>query len=651
MHSTMQEPPGWDGGTDAEQRLEAALVQVRTVVGDALAAPMLSLRPERLGRLLELHGVDEAMMAALKLAMVARADACDAAKTTGAVSTRVWLRTTQRMSVKDASATVNLARDLDRTVTLTARALGRGDISFRHAQVIAFAIKDLPTWVSPDQLVEAEKFLIAESKRRNPDDVRVLGRHLLQAIAPEEWERRLGEQLAKEEAAAERKRSLCFMANGIPGSETVVIKLPVVEMEQLRKIIEALVAADTRPDDRPLDQKRGDVFADLVTQWAQQQASPNRGRGRDCVTVLIHLHQLMNGIGFGTIDDLNPVRPMPCGCQTPDAKRQNAKRKAREHTKRNKSSASEGPRSSTTPCDTTDAGPGERAGDGESVKPDKAETTKPGRNPGSNGAVTSEDAEPSRNGEPSNANRSENADDTGTDAQPGRAVTDPDDPDDPGDPAGTGEGAVPTGTSAPEAAPTAAETTATALEREPDNEKPPADQPDPPAGVAERIPAPREPGQPPQPNTATGIQPESGIEPDPETEPGPGSDPGPDTGPENCDLVAEEDDADDDEPEEGAAGPEAAFDPTTGAASAVVADRLASPDCAESRSRWPRFGGWRATRTSSRSSSAATARSSMSGWPTGSSPKPNAAPSRSVTGPTATSLNARSPNDSASPTT
>ncbi|SFF78698.1 hypothetical protein SAMN05421678_102149, partial [Actinopolymorpha cephalotaxi] len=28
MSSTVQDPPGWDGGIDAEQRLEAALLEV-----------------------------------------------------------------------------------------------------------------------------------------------------------------------------------------------------------------------------------------------------------------------------------------------------------------------------------------------------------------------------------------------------------------------------------------------------------------------------------------------------------------------------------------------------------------------------------------------------------------------------------------------
>ncbi|WP_179786902.1 DUF222 domain-containing protein [Actinopolymorpha rutila] len=175
------------------------------------------------------------------------------------------------MSKTEASATVGLARDLDRTVTLTAAALARGELSFKHAQVIAFAVKDLPTWIGPEQRVKAEEYLITWSKRRNPDDVRLLGRALLQYLAPEEWERRLGKELGDAERAAERKRSLRYLANGIPGSETVVIKLPVVEMETLRKMIEALIASDTRPDpdERPLDQKRDSrMRASRSSGWA-----------------------------------------------------------------------------------------------------------------------------------------------------------------------------------------------------------------------------------------------------------------------------------------------------------------------------------------------------------------------------------------------
>ncbi|MFD2081208.1 protein of unknown function [Actinopolymorpha cephalotaxi] len=607
MSSTTQDPPGWDGGIDAEQRLEAALATIRAGVDQAMSTPATFLQATKLGSLIGELLIEQSRCDALKLGWVRQADACDIGKTTGAATTAAWLRNGQRMGKNDSYATVALARDLDRTITLTARALARGELSFRHAQVIAGAIKDLPKWVSLEQRAAAEEYLIDESRRRNPDDVRILGRHLLQVIAPQEWEERLSKELDAAERAAERSRSLFYRPNGVPGSETVVIRLPVLEMEQLRKIIEALVAADKRaePDDRPLDQRRGDAFANLVTSMAEWEASPNRGRGRDCVTVLIHLQQLMNGVGFGSIDDLNPVRPMPCGCQTADAKRQAqrqaTKRKARKNAKRSETSESGESGSGASRGGTTDAEPSQSASDSDSTKPDKAENTKPGKTPDGTEAATSEDDEPSSNGEHrADAKASENADDTGPEALPSQGITDPDDasgpsdptepagaaalgdpdvvrdPVQPGDPAGAGDpeansdlkrGARPTATSGPQAAPAAAQTTAATSESQPDTEKPPPD-PTAPAGAAERVPAPREPGEPPQPNTATGTEPGPGTEP--EAEPGPRRDPEPEphngnpephTGPEDWNLGAEDDDA---EPEEGAAGPEAAFDPHDG---------------------------------------------------------------------------------------
>ncbi|SDT00308.1 HNH endonuclease signature motif containing protein [Actinopolymorpha singaporensis] len=474
MYSTVQDSSGWDGGTDAEQRLEAALAEVATILADALAAPMLSLRPEKLGRLFDLHRADEAMMSALKLAMVARAEACDVAKTTGAPTTAVWLRTAQRMGRRDAYAAVALARDLDRTVTLTAAALARGEVSFRHAQVIAAAIKDLPQWIGLEQRVQGEEYLIDESLRRSPDDVRLLGRHLLLVLAPEEWERRLGEELDAAERAAERRRSLKYLPNGIPGSETMIVKLPVLEMETLRKIIEALIAADTRPepDERPLDQKRGDAFAELVTRMAEWQASPNRGRGRDCVTV--GLAQLLQGTGFGTIDDTTPVRPIPCGCQTPDATRQ-AKRKNRKQ------------------------------GDG-----------KQGTSKQSDGGTDTAGTTGTTNFKPTKNKSGEGTGDTQREAGTRSGVPTPDATRDLRETAGPAGGVDPSKAGT--------DTTTTGRKGQPDNDNRPPDpaelaDPTHPAAVAERIAGRREPRQQPQQNTATGTgltkaHPEANAEPE-----------------------------------------------------------------------------------------------------------------------------------------
>ncbi|GAA2755113.1 HNH endonuclease signature motif containing protein [Actinopolymorpha rutila] len=462
MHSTTQDLPG-AGGSGAVARLRAALGMFRAGMDEALSTPTACLEARELGELISELAVEKARADALTLTWVREAEARDVGKTTGAATTAAWLRTAQRMSKTEASATVGLARDLDRTVTLTAAALARGELSFKHAQVIAFAVKDLPTWIGPEQRLKAEEYLITWSKRRNPDDVRLLGRALLQYLAPEEWERRLGKELGDAERAAERKRSLRYLANGIPGSETVVIKLPAVEMEALRKMIEALIASDTRPDpdDRPLDQRRGDAFAELLAQWAQQQASPNRGRGRDCVTVLIGLQQLMNGTGFGTIDDLNPVRLMPCNCQTPDAKRQ-AQRKTQRKARQ--------------------------------------------QNTNTGGATGAKPKKPAR------SNGTDGTGDTECEAGTGGGVIDPEARTDPGEttaPAPTGDLST-----------AGVECTAATREGQPDKEKPPGD----PAGAADRIPEPRDPGQHPQPHTATGADPTGETDPatdaDPEVEQG-----------------------------------------------------------------------------------------------------------------------------------
>ncbi|MET9023323.1 DUF222 domain-containing protein [Actinopolymorpha sp. NPDC004070] len=572
MYSTTQDLPG-AGGSGAAARLRAAVAMFRAGLDEALATPTGCLDAGDLGELIGELTVEESRAAALKLSWVRQAEARDIGKTTGAATTAAWLRNSQRMGKKDSYATVALARDLDRTVTLTARALARGELSYRHAQVIAGAIKDLPKWISLEQRVKAEEYLIAESKRRNPDDVRLLGRALLHYLAPEESERRLGKELDDAERAAERSRSLRYAPNGTPGSETVVIKLPVLEMEQLRKIIEALVARDTRPepDDRPLDQKRGDAFAELVARWAEWEASPNRGRGRDCVTVLIDLKNLMNGVGYGTIDDLNPVRPMPCGCQTPDAQRQ-AQRKARrqaegqpqdENTKRTEGS------------EAGQSGPDTSRRATEEVKPASSKPTKQTDDAGgARDTDPSDKTEPSDNAEPSASTEAT----AGTASQPevDDEVSDPDlgngpgettRPADPGDPHmgadlaettglhGTTGAAGPDDVRGPDA-----QKTTTGRNGQPDREKPPPDT----ARLADRVPEPRAPGQHSQPNTATGTAPETGTDPDAGREAGTGlgADPETDTGPEDWDLGAQDDD--DTKLQESAAGPEAAIDPHDG---------------------------------------------------------------------------------------
>ncbi|NYH89752.1 hypothetical protein F4554_002390 [Actinopolymorpha rutila] len=267
--------------------------------------PKGSLDAGEVGSLIAQVRARKARLEALELALVRQAEACDIGKLTGAPNATVYLRTAQRMSQHESSAAVGLARDLDNEARLTGEALAAGVVSVRQAQVIADAIKKLPEYVGLDERHRAEEFLIETARFANPDELRVLGEKLLERIAPEEYDRRMREELERKDRKAEQKRSLRYVPNGIPQSESVHITLPAWEMELLRKIIEPLAepVKGAEPDRRPIDQRRGDAFAEALGLLAAAATAPVRGGRPPQVAVTIPLEAMLKGTGAGTIDD------------------------------------------------------------------------------------------------------------------------------------------------------------------------------------------------------------------------------------------------------------------------------------------------------------------------------------------------------------
>ncbi|SDS34996.1 HNH endonuclease signature motif containing protein [Actinopolymorpha singaporensis] len=323
MSSRFQVSSGVGGGGRPPHPLLAALELLAAANDVVLSTSVVSLTAEQAGQALEVLGREVARLQAAQLKVVRQAEACDVGRLTGAPNAAVYLRTALRMSKHESSATVGLARDLDREVPSTGEALGRGAVSVRQAQVIADAVKKLPDYVGPEERVEAEGFLIEAARFHNPDELRVLGTKLLERIAPEEYYRQLGEELARKDRTAEQKRSLRYSPNGVAQSESVHISLPAWEMELLRKLIEPLAepVKGADPDHRPIDQRRGDAFAELLSLLAAAAQAPVRGGRPPQVAVTIPLEALLKGTGAGTVDDTATViRPRPCTCPCTDPK-------------------------------------------------------------------------------------------------------------------------------------------------------------------------------------------------------------------------------------------------------------------------------------------------------------------------------------------
>ncbi|GAA2757599.1 DUF222 domain-containing protein [Actinopolymorpha rutila] len=314
---------GCPTGGGAAGRVQAALDLLDPALDSAWVTPKGSLDAGEVGSLIAQVRARKARIEALELALVRQAEACDIGKLTGAPNATVYLRTAQRMSQHESSTAVGLASDLDKEARLTGEALAAGLVSVRQAQVIAEAIKKLPEYVGVDERVEAEEFLIVKARFANPDELRVLGEKLLERIAPEEYDRLMREELERKDRKAEQKRSLRYVPNGIPQSESVHITLPAWEMELLRKIIEPLAepTKGAEPDRRPIDQRRGDAFAEALGLLAAAATAPVRGGRPPQVAVTIPFETLLKGTGAGTIDDTATIiRPRPCTCPCTDPK-------------------------------------------------------------------------------------------------------------------------------------------------------------------------------------------------------------------------------------------------------------------------------------------------------------------------------------------
>ncbi|MET9023714.1 DUF222 domain-containing protein, partial [Actinopolymorpha sp. NPDC004070] len=312
----------WTGGGAAD-RILAALDSVDPFLDEAWVVPKGSLTAEECGLVLARARAKKARFEALELALVRQGEACDIGKLTGSPNATVYLRTAQRYAQSEASAAVGLARVLDKEARLTGEALAAGVVSARQAGVIAEAIKKLPGYVGADERDRGEEFLIEAARTHNPDELRRLGESLLERIAPEEAERLLGEELERKDRKAEQKRSLRYVPNGIAQSESVRITLPVWEMELLRKIIEPLAEPKKgpEPDTRPIEQRRGDAFAEALGLLAAASTAPVRGGRPPQIAVTIPLDTLLKGTGAGTIDDTaTPIRPRPCTCPCTDPK-------------------------------------------------------------------------------------------------------------------------------------------------------------------------------------------------------------------------------------------------------------------------------------------------------------------------------------------
>lgn len=190
----------------------------------ALSDPAFMPADEKAAALVALRrSIDQLQALELKL-LGASAEVCEAE---GHRDLRAWLVEKTSADPVSAARDLHLADALGRFRAVTV-ALSAGAVSRDQAEVITRALDQLPGDLDSRLLAKAEEFLLGQAPGLTTRQLRVLGRAVLEHIAPDVAERAEAAALEREETRARRSMELRMWRNadGIAGLTEIRIKVP-----------------------------------------------------------------------------------------------------------------------------------------------------------------------------------------------------------------------------------------------------------------------------------------------------------------------------------------------------------------------------------------------------------------------------------------
>ena len=148
-------------------------------------------------------------------------------------------------------------------------------------------------------LAQAEARLIAEAAHHGPRELRVLGRKILEVVAPEDYEDEEGRRLEAEERRARERTSLSLKSLG-DGTTRIVIRVPDAAAARLRTYLEAFTSPrHARPgggeaDRIPAFRRMGAAFCSFL-EAVDPRRLPVHGGDATTVMVTVSLEDLQRG--------------------------------------------------------------------------------------------------------------------------------------------------------------------------------------------------------------------------------------------------------------------------------------------------------------------------------------------------------------------
>lgn len=266
---------------------------------------------------------------AIKLRLVARADAVGIASATGMSGTGAWLALATRSGQGEAARQVRLATALDEGLDITATALGQGIVSSAHAAVIADATSKLPDGVAPKERTQIEQALVARAANLSPPELRRAARRCLEAITEDQRvvDEHENSLLEDEESQARARTELAMWANSdgtlsgrftVPHLAGAILRRTIEQLTSPRRAALGAARAQSGPvgyDADTLAHRAGAAFAELLEHLPTDRLHP-----KTAATIVITIDQLqlrdrVAAAGLDTGDKLSvgEVRRVACG--------------------------------------------------------------------------------------------------------------------------------------------------------------------------------------------------------------------------------------------------------------------------------------------------------------------------------------------------
>ncbi|MDF9717038.1 DUF222 domain-containing protein [Nocardioides sp. ChNu-153] len=263
-------------------------------------------------------------LAALQSRLLTHATEVRVEDATGAPSTAVWFANATQVTRAEAHRRVRTAIAVDERYDALAAAGALGAVSPGQTEVIVRALDDLGDDLDVDVRTEAERTLVGFAREHDAKALRVLGRRILDVVAPAVGEAREAELLAQEEREAAAKVRLTMREDGqgcVHGRFTV----PEMHGAMFAKMLDAIASprrshlrtgaldgaddgtVDT-VDARPARERRGQAFVELIERMRDANLPDAAGAGAT-VVVTMQVDTLTGGLAAASLDTGHRISP------------------------------------------------------------------------------------------------------------------------------------------------------------------------------------------------------------------------------------------------------------------------------------------------------------------------------------------------------